>query len=95
MLETTQVMQQVLRRLKEEPACILGEICQEYRKTGQPVPDHHLHIAGYLGEASLKALLAVGLIERKTESRMYLYAYQPTEKGLEQCQRLGIDSKKG
>lgn len=88
LLETTEVMKQVAKSLKEEPAHLLGDICQEYEKTGQPVPDHHLNLVGYLGEASLKALTSAALICPKPGSRLSLYAYEPTPKGIEQYERL-------
>ncbi len=56
-LENTEVMKQISKSLKEEPAHLLGDICWEYQRTGQSVPDHRLHFAGYLGEATLKAHL--------------------------------------
>ena len=77
LMETTEVMKQVLKSLKEEPAQLLGQICREFQATGQPVPDHHLHYAGYMGEISLKALLATGLIVRQPGGRVSLYCYEP------------------
>jgi len=91
LLETTEVMKQVLKSLKEEPAHLLGDICLEYQKTGQSVPDHHLHFVGYLGEASLKALLSLGLISRHPGGRLSLYSYKPTAQGLEHYERLKAD----
>lgn len=91
LLEATEVMKQVLRSLKEEPAHLLGDICREYQRTGQPVPDHRLHFAGYMGEATLKALLAAGLIRRQTGGRVSLYCYQPTKEGLEHYEKLKAD----
>ncbi len=91
LLETTEVMQQVLKNLKEEPAHLLGDICQEYQRTGQSVPDHHLRLTGYMGEASLKALLSVGLIRRQTGGRRSVYSYEPTTQGLEQYEKLKAD----
>lgn len=88
LLETTEVMKQVLRSLKEEPAHLLGDICREYQKTGQSVPDHRLHFTGYLGEASLKALLSTGLIRQQPGGRLSLYSYKPSPEGLEQYERL-------
>lgn len=88
LLENTEVMKQVLKSLREEPAVLLGEIFREYERTGKPVPDHRLHFVGYLGEATLKALLAAGLINRHSGERLSLYAYEPTEKGQEEYQRL-------
>ncbi len=70
LLETTEVMKQVLDSLEEEPAHLLGDIYREYQRTGEAVPDHHLHFTGYLGEASLKALLSSGLIRRGPRGRL-------------------------
>jgi hypothetical protein len=91
LLETTEVVRQVLKNLKEEPAHLLGDLCREYRMTGQPVPDHRLHFAGYMGEAALKALISAGLIRRQPGGRLSLYCYEPTTQGLEQYQRLEAD----
>ncbi len=91
LLETTEVMKQVLKSLKEEPVHLLGNICREYERTGQPVPDHRLHFVGYLGEAAIKALLALGLIRQQSGGRLSLYSYEPTKEGLEQYERLKAD----
>jgi len=88
LLETTEVMKQVLKSLKEEPAHLLGDVCREYQRTGQPVPDHRLHFVGYMGEAALKALLSAGLIRRQPGGRLSLYCYEPTPEGLEQYEKL-------
>jgi hypothetical protein len=82
LLETTEVMKQVMRSLKEEPAYLLGSICREYGSTGQPIPDHHLSLVGYLGEASIRALISAGLVRQQTGSRLALYCYEPTAEGL-------------
>lgn len=87
-LETTDVMQQVLRSLKEEPAFFLRDICRESQQTGQPVPDHRLQLIGYMGEAAVKALLAAGLIQQQPGGRQSLYTYEPTTEGLEQYEKL-------
>ena len=91
LLETTEVMKQVVKSLKEEPAHLLGDICREYQRTGQPVPDHRLHFVGYMGEAALKALLSAGLIRRQSGGRLSLYSYEPTPGGLEQYEKLKAD----
>jgi len=91
LLEGTDVMKQVLKTLREEPAHLLGQICQEHQATAQPVPDHHLTFYGYLGEAALKALIAAGLLTRQPGRRMSLYSYQPTQEGLQQYRRLEAD----
>lgn len=92
LLEATEVMKQVLKSLKEEPAHLLGSICREYQRTGQPVPDHRLHFVGYMGEAALKALLSAGLIQRQAGGRLSLYCYEPTSEGFEQYERLKADN---
>ena len=91
LLETTEIMKQVLKSLKEEPAHLLGDICSQYQKTGQPVLDHRLHFVGYMGEAALKALLSAELIRRQSGGRLSLYSYEPTPEGLEQYERLKAD----
>jgi len=88
LLEATEVMQQVIMSLKEEPAHLLGDICREYERTGQPVSDHHLNLVGYLGEASLKALISAELVRQQTGNRLALYCYEPTAKGMEQYEGL-------
>ena len=92
LLESTEVMKQVLNSLKEEPAHLLGDICREYQRTGEAVPDHRLHFTGYLGKASLKALLSIGLVRRQSGGRLSLYLYEPTTEGLKQYESLKADS---
>lgn len=92
LLEATEVMQQVLKILKEEPAQLLGDICRQYQRTEQPVPDHRLNFFGYLGETTLKALLSAGLIKRQSGGKISLYSYEPTPEGLEQYEKLKADS---
>ncbi len=91
LLEATEVMKQVLKSLKEKPAHLLGSICQEYQRTGQSVPDHHLHFVSHMSEATLKALLSAGLMRRQPGGRLSLYSYEPTPEGLEQYERLKSD----
>jgi hypothetical protein len=88
LLETTEVMKQVLKSLKDEPAHLLGDICREYQITGQSVPDHRLQLKGYLGRAALTALLSVKMIKRQSEGTLSIYSYDPTSEGLEQYERL-------
>lgn len=92
LLETTEVMKQVLKSLKEEPAHLLGDICREYQRTGQSMPDHHLQFVGYMSEAALKALLSAGLIRRQLGGRLSLYCYEPTSEGLAQYEKLKADN---
>lgn len=91
LLETTEVMKQVLKSLKEEPAHLLSDICREYQRTGQPVPDPRLQFTGYLGEAALTALLSARMIKRQSGGTLCLYSYEPTSEGLEQYERLKAD----
>jgi len=91
LLSTTEVMKQVLKSLKEEPAHILGDICREYQITGQSMPDHRLQLTGYLGGAALTALLSARMIKRQSEGTLSLYSYEPTSEGLEQYERLKVD----
>lgn len=91
LLETTEVMKQVLKSLREEPVHFLGDICREYERTGRSVPDHRLQFVGYLGEALPKALLSAGLIRRQTGDRLSIYSYEPTPEGQEHYEKLKAD----
>lgn len=88
LLGKTEIMKQVEKSLKEEPVHILGVICKEQEKTGRPVPDYRLHLSGYIGEISIKALLQAGQITQQSGGRVSIYAYSPTEAGLKQYQSL-------
>jgi hypothetical protein len=81
-LKQTETMQALLDALEKEPAKLLAAICREYETTGKAVPDHHLNLAGYFGEALLRALVSANLVTREREDRFYLYGYKPTEAGL-------------
>ena len=91
LVETTEVMKQVIKSLRQEPAHLLSEICQDYQRTGRLVPDHRLHFTGYMGEAALKALLSIGLVKRHSGGRTALYIYEPTAEGLAQYEKLRAD----
>jgi len=81
-IRKTQTMRALLESLEEEPAKLLAAICKEYETTNKAVPDHHLHLVGYFGEAMLRALLSANLVTREPGDRFYLYGYKPTETGL-------------
>lgn len=87
LLAKTEVINQLLESLRQEPALILGHINREYEKSGQSVPDHRLLLGGFLGEDSLKALAAAGLVE-KEPGQYSVYSYVPTAVGKEQYQKL-------
>ncbi len=88
LIETTGVVREIRRSLREEPAHLLGEICREYEESGRPVPDHRLRFVGFMGEAALRAVMAAGLVSRQSGGRLSLYAYEPTPEGLEHYRRL-------
>jgi len=81
-IRKTQTMQALLESLEREPAKLLSAICKEYETTNKAVPDHHLHLAGYFGEAMLRVLLSANLVTKEPEDRFSLYGYRPTETGL-------------
>ncbi|MBA7646801.1 MAG: hypothetical protein IMY78_00630 [Chloroflexi bacterium] len=81
-VKRTETIQAVLRSLEEDPARLLGSICKEYESTGKSVPDHHLHLGGYFGEAVLRALISASLITKDPGDRYALYSYKPTEVGI-------------
>jgi len=82
LMENTEVMKQVFRSIREEPAYRLRDICREYARTGNPVPDHRLQLFGYMGEMAIKALLSAGLVARHSGGTLSLYTYEPTAEGL-------------
>jgi len=81
-VKKTETMQALLQSLEEEPAKLLSAICKEYELSNKAVPDHHLHLGGYFGEAMLRALVSANLVT-KERGEFSLYCYKPTEKGLE------------
>lgn len=81
-IKRTETMQAVLQSLEKDPAKLLAVICREYERTNKAVPDHHLNLGGYFGEAILRALVSANLVTREREDRFALYGYKPTEIGL-------------
>jgi hypothetical protein len=81
-VKKTEPMQALIEGLEREPAKLLAAICREYEVTKKAVPDHHLNLAGYFGEAILRALVSANLITREREDRFALYGYKPTDAGL-------------
>jgi hypothetical protein len=93
LVKQTETMQALFQGLEREPAKLLTAICREYEATNKAVPDHHLNLAGYFGEAILRALLSANLITREREDRFALYGYKPTEAGLK-CYKAMLKEKK-
>jgi len=83
LLEGAEAVKPILRSVREEPALLLGQVCREYQATGQPVPDHNLSFAGYLGEIAVRALVSAELIRQLPGGSVSLYCYDPTPEGLE------------
>jgi hypothetical protein len=81
-VKQTETMQALFQSLEREPAKLLAAICREYEATNRAVPDHHLNLSGYFGEAILRALVSANLITKEREDRFALYGYKPTEAGL-------------
>ena len=81
-VKQTETMQALLQNLEREPVKLLAAVCREYEATQKTIPDHHLNLAGYFGEAMLRALVSANLITREREDRFSLYGYKPTEEGL-------------
>lgn len=78
----TETMQALVQSLELEPAKLLNTICKEYESTNQAVPDHHLLLAGYFGEAMLRSLVLADLVTKEPGGVSSLYSYKPTETGL-------------
>ncbi len=91
LLETTSPMKSLLKSLKEEPAQLLGDVCREYLRTKQAVPDHHLQMVGYLGESAALILIAAGMVKRGPGGSFSIYVYEPTEEGIRQFEKLKTD----
>ena len=81
-VKQTETMQALFQNLEREPAKLLATICREYEVTNKAVPDHHLNLAGYFGEAMLRTLVSANLVTKEREDRFSLYGYKPTEEGL-------------
>ena len=92
-VKQTETMQALLENLEREPAKLLAAICREYEATKKAVPDHHLNLAGYFGEAMLRALVSANLVTREREDRFSLYGYKPTEAGLKYYKALLKEKK--
>jgi len=88
LIKDTEIMIQVESSLKQEPLKLLTDICKKNEKSGLPVADYNLHIHGYIGEVSLKALTQAGLVEKVDGGKISLYSYQPTGSGLEYYRKL-------
>jgi len=93
LIRQTDTMQALYQNMEKEPAKMLAAICREYEQTGKAVPDHHLNLAGYFGEAMLRALVSANLITRERDDRFSLYGYKPTELGLKYFKALVKDKK--
>lgn len=87
-IKRTDVMAQALNCLDQEPLQLLGEICRQAQRTGEPVPDYGLHPSGYLGEVALKALIEAELVKMIPAPKFSLFRYEPTKEGLKQYRRL-------
>ena len=81
-VKQTETMQALLQNLEREPAKLLAAVCREYEATQKTIPDHHLNLAGFSGEAMLRALVSANLITRERGDRFFLYGYKPTKEGL-------------
>jgi len=81
-VKRTETMQALFQSLEREPVKLLTAICREYEATAKAVPDHHLNLSGYFGEAILRALVSANMVTREREDRFALYGYKPTEEGL-------------
>ena len=63
LLNETEIMVQFKQSMKDEPVKLLLDICKKFEKAKQPVPEYNLHIQGYVGDISLKALVQSGLVD--------------------------------
>ena len=94
-IKKTETMQALLQSLEKEPVKILSDICREYEATSHAIPDHHLNLAGYFGEAMLRILLSANLVVREPGDKFSLYSYKPTEEGLRHYRNMLGNEKAG
>jgi hypothetical protein len=92
-IRKTEAMQALLKSLAEEPMKLLTSICEEYENTNKPVPDHHLFLAGQVGETAVKVLLSANMVTRET-GEFSLYTYEPTELGLKYHKKLQAEQRR-
>ena len=75
-----------LRELREElysyPLRLLRLIGEQHAARGAPVPDHALKLPPYLGDTTLRALVAGGYLKVHDDTHMAVHAYTPTDTGL-------------
>lgn len=83
LIRQTDIMRQVIHSMEQEPLKLLIDICKKQEQTGMPVPDHSLHIHGYIVDIALKALIESGLVKRMDGGRISLYSFEPTTTGLQ------------
>ena len=74
-------IQELLVEVRTYPVRLLRRICDQYAERQAPVPDHALHLAPYLGETALRALMEGGYVERQDELHLAVHAYIPTPSG--------------
>jgi hypothetical protein len=91
-IKKTEVMQETLKKLAEEPAKLLNSICKEYEASNKAVPDHHLFLVGQTAETAMRVLLSANMITKET-GEFSLYAYKPTELGISYYKKM-LDEKR-
>lgn len=88
LVRSTDTMRQIYDELQREPLRLLCQVCAETQRSGRAVADHNLGLFSYFAEASLRALVASGLLKQTQGSSFSIYEYEPTEKGLALHKRL-------
>ena len=81
LLSELRPIQELMGEIRTYPARLLRLICDRYAERQAPVPDHALHLAPYLGETALRALIEGGYVERNDENHLAVHAYVPTASG--------------
>jgi hypothetical protein len=88
LIRGTQVVEELVTSLEQEPLGLLAVICKAHEMQGGPVPDHRIPIQGYLGEIGIKALVQTGFIDEEPSTRDSIRAFTPTHKGSDYYLRL-------
>ena len=75
-------IRELMGEVRTYPVRLLQRICDLYAAREAPVPDYALHLAPYLGETSLRALIEGGYVELRDDTHVAVHAYVPTPSGL-------------
>jgi hypothetical protein len=82
-LAATAPLKELYEELRTYPLRLLQIVVEQHALRLSPVPDHLLRLPPYLGETAIRALVEGGFVERVDDVSRAVFAYSPTEAGLE------------